>query len=177
MVRGDVQMIPQTATMGPAESAFFNGLPGQVLPIPPQYLQPIIEGGAPQGLPMPSIDLAAGEATLELMSVEQFTQMFCQMHELAGAMVAMKAKLSQAVPYGEHARSPMGIEAAKSLYALLEMQPALARMVLSKESTFMGHLGAVLLHGFTLYQVTIAAVSGTKAPPPMPETTDEREAH
>lgn len=164
-----------TSTMGPAERAFIASNVGDAVALPGEYLLPPAGASVP-GLPAPTIDLDQGTVEVELMTVNQFSQMFVQMHDLAGALVAMRLHLEAPVPYGQEARSPMGQEAAKSLYALIEMQPALARMVLGKQSTFMGHMGAVLLHGFTLLQVTQAAVRGQVAPstmPPEPETDNE----
>lgn len=93
----------------------------------------------------------------QFLSVDQLYEQFIMLHELAGGMIQMRTGVP--CPLGDQARSEGGRTANTAAHALLMSNPAVARMILSTEATFLGQLAAIGMHGFTCVQVVKASVA------------------
>ena len=92
---------------------------------------------------------------LELISQEAFAEQWGQMHDLFGGMVQMRT--GAPCPLGSQARNEGGMVACAAAYALLSSNPATAKIFLSPNSTYLGQLAALGLHGFACVQMVKAA--------------------
>lgn len=95
----------------------------------------------------------------ELISETVFRQQWELLHDMAGGLV--QSRTGAPCPLGEQSRSEGGQIAANAAYELISSNPALARMILSTESTFLGQLAAIGMHGFACVQaVKASAIEG-----------------
>ena len=115
-------------------------------------------GDAPVEFKSTRADTPPEPSAVQLMALPAFSDQWAMMHDMAGGMVQMRTNAP--CPLGEQARSEGGRVACEAAYNLISSSPALARMLLSPESTFFGQLAAVGMHGFACIQVVKISVSG-----------------
>lgn len=102
-----------------------------------------------------------GAAAPEIVSPETFAEQWGQIHDLMGGMV--QARTGAPCPLGDQARSAGGQIAAQAAYGLLASTPFLRDMFLSPNSSFLGSLMALGLHGFACVQIVKASRDGASA--------------
>lgn len=123
------------------ESAIMAAPPAEVAPLPDFAPEsPIETPAAPE---------------VELISEGAFMDQWFLLHDMGGGMIQMRT--GAPCPLGDQARGEGGRAAGTAAYALLSSQPALARMFLGTESTFLGQLAAIGMHGFACVQVVKAS--------------------
>ncbi len=110
--------------------------------------------------PAPGPELAN---VIQLMPLGAWQQQWQTLHAMVGGMV--QARTGYPCDLGSQAQSEGGMIAADAAYALISSNPALAKMILSAESTFFGQLAAVALHGVACVQIVKASAEGKTAPP------------
>jgi len=103
-------------------------------------------------------DVEAAPVELDLMSEAAWNDQWGLLHDMAGGMVHMRT--GAPCPLGDQARSEGGMIASQAAYSILAGSPALARLFLSTESTFIGQIAAIGMHGFSCVQVVKASASG-----------------
>lgn len=106
-------------------------------------------------------DYAAEDAGGDLISPEVFAEQWGSLHDMAGGMVQMRT--GNPCPLGDQARSAGGQMAAQACYAFLASTPFLASMFLSPQSSFVGQLMVVGMHGFACVQMVKASQAGAVA--------------
>lgn len=121
----------------------------------PEQPHPHIALAAPQNDAPDGPDILDPAPALDLMSEDAFLEMWVQMHDMGGGLVSMRT--GGPCPLGEQARNEGGQVAGKAAYALISGNPALARMMLSTQSTFWGQLAAIGMHGFACVQIVRAS--------------------
>lgn len=116
-------------------------------------LSSILPDDAPP--PLPGADTFDAAPALDLIDPETFGEQWGQIHDLMGGMVQMRT--GRACPLGDQARSAGGQMAGQAVYGLLASTPVLARMFLSPQSTFIGQVMVIGMHGFACVQIVRAA--------------------
>lgn len=97
------------------------------------------------------------QPTADLMSESDFIEsMWEPLHDMAGGMV--EARTGYPCPLGDQSRSSGGVQAGQALYKMCRSNPALSRMILSTQSTFIGQVMVVGLHGFACVQCVRSSV-------------------
>lgn len=86
-----------------------------------------------------------------------FVEQWALVHGIAGGLV--QSRTGAPCDLAGQARSEGGLAAAQATYELISMNPALANMILSTESTFFGQLAIVGMHGFSCVQIVKASVT------------------
>jgi len=112
---------------------------------------------------------AIGTDPAEIMTEGAFLELWNSMHDMAGGMIQMR--IGAPVPLGDQARGEGGVVAGKAAYALLRGSPALSKLFLSTQSTFLGQLFAIGMHSFGCLQIIKAAAS-FQPPQPQPQGGD-----
>lgn len=97
----------------------------------------------------------------EIIGPEVFAEQWGQMHDMMGGMIQMRT--GAPCPLGDQARSAGGQIAAQAAYGLLASTPFLASMFLSPNSSFIGQIMALGLHGFACVQLVKASRAGAEA--------------
>lgn len=149
------------------ESAVLNSAPG-IVPELPAVLTAVDFDGTGAAV---EID---GPAPLDLLSESEFLAQWDGIHDIAGGM--LQQRIGAPVPLGQKARDEGGQMAGKAAYALLKSNDTLARMVLSTQSTFLGQLALIGMHGLGCVQIVKAARDGQTMPVPEPEFSSTRGA-
>lgn len=132
------------------ESAIMDAPPGEVAPLP--------------DFSAPATAEAIAAPEIELMTEHSFLDQWFLLHDMGGGMIQMRT--GAPCPLGDKARGEGGRAAGAAAYALLSSQPALAKLFLSTQSTFLGQLAAIGMHGFACVQVVKASATGATLPPP-----------
>lgn len=125
------------------ESAIMDAPPGEVAPLP-DFSAPL----AAEAIAAPKI---------ELMTEHAFMEQWFLFHDMGGGMIQMRT--GAPCPLGDQARGEGGRAAGAAAYALLSSQPALAKLFLNTQSTFLGQLAAIGMHGFACVQIVKATVA------------------
>lgn len=115
------------------------------------------------------LDEAPAEPALNLMDAATFHGQFCLIHDVMGGMVQMRT--GNACPLGDAARADGGRAAADAIYELAQSNPALSRLILSTESTYLGSVMAIGMHGYNCVQIVRASTS----PPPVIDHEETQE--
>ena len=100
-----------------------------------------------------------GTAVVKFMADEAYSEMWATMHDMAGGMIQMRT--GHPCPLGDQARSAGGKIACDASLSLIKSNPALARLILSEESTFFGQIAAIGMHGFACVQMVKASATAT----------------
>lgn len=124
----------------------------------PDIAQHLSGGG---GQPGPDDDFAGDDAPGELISPEVFAEQWSAVHDMLGGIV--QSRTSNPCPLGDQARSAGGQMAAQALYAFCASTPFLASMFLSPQSSFVGQIMIVGMHGFACVQMVKASREGVAA--------------
>lgn len=118
-------------------------------------------GDLPETILTPAnLDNAPAPAAADLVSEAAWLEQWGAMHDMAGGMIQMRT--GSPCPLGDQARGEGGMIAGKACYALIVSSPALARLILSTNSTFFGQIAAIGMHGFACVQI----VKASRAPAP-----------
>lgn len=105
---------------------------------------------------------ASALAVVELMALPAFADQWHMLHDMIGGMVSMRT--SAPCPLGDQARSEGGRVACEAAYQLILSSPALSRMILSPQSSLMGQVMAVGVHGFSCIQIVKMSQQGATHP-------------
>lgn len=105
----------------------------------------------------PAADFDAAPAS-DLIPLETWVDQWGMIHDMAGGLV--QARTGAPCPLGQQARSAGGKVAAEAAYSLLASTPVLANMFLGQNSTFLGQMMALGLHGFACVQMVKASQAG-----------------
>lgn len=101
---------------------------------------------------------------VELIPESAFMEQWFLLHDMGGGMIQMRT--GAPCPLGDQARGDGGRAAGQAAYALLSSSPALARLFLGTQSTFLGQLAAIGMHGFSCVQIVKASAKGATLPKP-----------
>lgn len=96
--------------------------------------------------------------SVDLMDAATFHGQFALIHDVMGGMVQMRT--GAPCPLGEAARAEGGQAAANAIYELASNNPTLAKLILSTESTYLGQVMAIGMHGFSCIQIVKASGRG-----------------
>lgn len=109
---------------------------------------------------------AAAEAVTaapEIISPEIFMEQWGLLHDMGGAMISMRT--GNPCDLGTLARGGQGQIAGRAAYDLLALNPALARVFLGTQNSYLGQIAAVGMHGFAVVQAVKASRAPTVEPP------------
>ncbi|AWD93099.1 TPA_inf: hypothetical protein gp_14 [Marinomonas phage YY] len=151
------------------ESVVLNSPPAFEAELPPMLMEPDAfaqyEPDAANAGHAP--DMAPAAEVIDLLAEPDFLEQWALMHDMAGGMIQMRT--GAPCPLGDQARSAGGMAAGKAAYQLISSNPALAKLILGTESTFLGQLAAIGMHGFACVQVVKASARGDTLPQIEPE--------
>lgn len=150
-----------------------EALEASIMAAPPKEVAPLPDLAA-YSPPAPDVDLPTPEPSLDLMGEGMWMEQWFLLHDMGGGLI--QARTGAPCPLGEQARNEGGRTAGKAAYDLIKSHPALAKMFLSTQSTFMGQLAAIGMHGFACVQVVKASRMGATLPDQSPEFTTTRSA-
>lgn len=149
--------------------AFVQNVPsvGEAVEIPldllPDVIEPVFAHRDHDDMEVDGQTSTDFPAAVELMALPAFESQWGMLHDMLGGMVQMRT--GAPCPLGAEARSEGGKVACQAAYHLIASNPALAKLILSTQSTFFGQLAAVAVHGYSCVQlVKVSAVHGSSIP-------------
>ena len=150
------------------ENSLLGAAPKDVAPLPdPETVFSMPEAAAPDAAP-------AQAAPVDLMSEGLWLEQWSLLHDMGGGL--LQARTGAPCPLGDQARSEGGRVAGEAAYALLSSNPALARLFLSTQSTFLGQIAAIGMHGFACIGIVRASARGDTLPPAGEFKTSRKDA-
>ncbi len=128
---------------------------GDAVEIPPEMFAPLVaEFSSVRG----GEDDLTPANVVQLVALSTFQDQWGMVHDMAGGMI--QARTMAPCDLGTMARNEGGRVACEAAYNLIASVPALARMILSPESTYMGQIAAIAMHGFACVQMVKASAIG-----------------